>query len=77
MGIKIDVRKLHTTEMGQKRIKHNLELNNMEPVTWCKRVILRSKSVLKRGKNYYVEYGNYIIVINATSHTIITAHKIK
>jgi hypothetical protein len=77
MRINIDIRKLHTTEMGQERIKRNLELNNIEPVAWCKRAVLCSKSILKRGKNYYVEYENYIIVINVTSHTIITAHKIK
>ena len=35
-----NIAKLHTTEMGAKRIKRNLELANDDAVAWCRLKIL-------------------------------------
>ncbi len=68
---------LHTTKMGIERIKKNLNIDNCDPVLYCKNFILDKKcNISKRGKNYYCELNNIIITINSSSYTIITAHKI-
>ena len=67
--------KIHTTELGNIRIKRNLELNINDVVEWCKQKIKLSDNLIKKGKNWYVSFENYIITINAKSYTIITAHK--
>ena len=68
--------KLHTTEMGVDRIKRNLFLNTADVVLWCLNMIKDKNTVItKRGKNFYIENGNCILTVNASSYTIITAHK--
>ena len=68
--------KLHTTEMGIGRIQKNLEISD-EPVGYCISKLQKEDSVVsKKGKNYYVEVDDCIITINASSFTIITAHKV-
>ena len=70
--------KLHTTELGIKRIKRNLSLDTDDVVDWCKSKISSANSVITRkGKNWYVNADNCIITVNAYSYTIITAHKEK
>lgn len=70
--------KLHTTEMGNDRIKRNLNLNLDNVVNWCVNKIKDDNcKITKNGKNYYAKIDNYIITINAYSYTIITAHKVK
>ncbi|MCL2838930.1 MAG: DUF3781 domain-containing protein [Oscillospiraceae bacterium] len=70
--------KIHTTELGVKRIKKNLELaDNTDVVAWCKREIENANDIIRRGKNWYVHTDNAIITVNAYSFTIITAHKSK
>lgn len=70
-----NIERIHTTPMGVNRIKRNLSLN-CEPVEWCKAAILNPKAVIERkGKNYYVTLNDAIIIVNAGSYTIITAHK--
>lgn len=70
--------KLHTTQMGIERIKRNCLLNKDDVVEWCKKIVFSSDCIISRkGKNWYAEYENYIITINAHSYTIITAHRIK
>lgn len=70
--------KLHTTEMGVDRIQRNLSLDTANVVLWCLNFIKDKNSVItKRGKNFYIENGNCILTVNASSYTIITAHKIK
>ena len=68
--------KLHTTEMGLARIKRNIALDSDNVVDWCKNKIFSyNASILRKGKNWYVDIDNYIITINVYSYTIITVHK--
>ncbi len=70
-----NIDKIHTTEMGVKRIQKNLEITE-EPVSHCILKLKKEDSkVTKKGKNYYVEVDECIITINSSSFTIITAHK--
>lgn len=70
--------KLHTTEMGEGRIKKNLKTDAEDVVTYCKNLVLDEKSkIYRQGKNWYCETGNIVITINAYSYTIITAHEVK
>ncbi|MDR1083874.1 MAG: DUF3781 domain-containing protein [Deltaproteobacteria bacterium] len=75
----INVQNLHTTELGQKRIKQNLGLTNDNVVFWCQQAVRTADkdSVIRRGKNWYVCGEWFYLTINAQSHTIITAHKIR
>jgi hypothetical protein len=46
-------------------------------VEWCKNEIqnIDSSAVKRMGKNWYVYGKDYVLTINAYSHTIITAHR--
>jgi hypothetical protein len=66
---------LHTTELGVKRIKQNLELTTDDVIDWCKQSILSSENITKKGKNWYVYTNKSVITVNVYSYTIITAHK--
>ena len=71
----IDINKLHTTALGEERICHNLRLIDINPVDYCRTLILDPSSIITRsGKNFYVTCGAVRITINASSYTIITAH---
>ena len=73
-----DLDRIHTTPMGADRIRMNLSLETDDPVKWCIELIKSDNALIERkGKNYYVTNGNRIITINASSFTIITAHKSK
>ncbi len=73
-----NVDKLHTTTMGLKRIKINLNLNIVDVVDFCKDKILDKYCyIYRKGKNWYCEVDNIKITINAYSYTIITAHMLK
>ena len=67
---------LHTTELGQIRIRKNLHLNVLDVVSWCKETIKNSDIIFGLGKNWYVYHNGIVLTINAHSLTIITAHKI-
>ena len=70
--------KLHTTELGVIRIKKNLSLDTDNVVEWCKaKIKSENASVLRNGKNWYINIDDCIITVNAYSYTIITAHKQK
>lgn len=70
--------KIHTTELGEMRIKRNLSLDSEDVVEWCKDKISSKNAVISRkGKNWYIYVDNCILTINAYSYTIITAHKEK
>jgi len=69
--------KIHTTELGVERIRKNLGLLDVDVVAWCKDRIRDASSIVKRGKNWYVYTDSTTITVNATSFTIITAHKAK
>lgn len=67
--------RLHTTEMGEARIRTNLQLGDQDPVKHCREVIAaQDTEITRRGKNWYCENAREIITVNAASLTIITAH---
>jgi hypothetical protein len=74
---RIDIGKLHTTPMGIDRIKRNLCLETDDVVEWCRQAVQRAsdESIQRKGKNWYVSGDDFVLTINAHSHTIITAHK--
>ena len=70
-----NIDKLHTTLLGEIRIKKNLGIS-FDVVSYCKKKILDKNSIIyKKGKNWYCEIDDIIITINSYSYTIITAHK--
>lgn len=72
-----NIDKLHTTEMGIKRIKRNLQIEVDDVVQWCKTQILNKNTVIERmGKNWYATINNCKITVNAKSYTVITAHRL-
>ena len=72
-----NIDKIHTTEMGIERISKNLGITG-DVVEYCKDKILKKESIVEhRGKNYYTTVDDCIITVNASSYTIITAHKKK
>jgi len=71
-----NIDKLHTTVMGIRRIKRNLNLGNVDVVKWCRIRIDRDDTKIDRnGKNWYIISDDVVITVNAGSYTIITAHK--
>ncbi len=74
----LNLNKLHTTNLGIKRIKRNLCLDVDDVVSWCRNKIEEpNSSIIRKGKNWYVEANVCKITVNAYSYTIITAHKLK
>ena len=73
-----NIDKVHTTVMGNERIKKNLKLNTNDAVGYCKNKVLNKNcNIYKKGKNWYCEIDDIKITINSYSYTIITAHLIK
>ena len=71
-----NIGRVHTTEMGVERIKKNLGLGTIDVVEWCRERILDENAIIERnGKNWYVMIDDSVITVNASSYTIITAHK--
>ena len=74
----LNLGKLHTTDLGAERIKRNLCLEVEDVVNWCRQKIQESNSsIVRKGKNWYIEADDSEITVNASSYTIITAHKLK
>lgn len=70
-----NIDKVHTTKMGNERIKKNLKLNTNDAVGYCKNKVLNNNcNIYKQGKNWYCEIDDIKITINSYSYTIITAH---
>ncbi len=66
--------RLHTTPLGEERIRRNLSLDADDVVAWCRERIKAPDAVVeRRGKNYYVTSGGAVLTVNAHSYTIITA----
>ncbi len=60
-----NIYKVHTTEMGDERIKKNLKLNTNDVVDYCKKKVLdKNCNIYKQGKNWYCEIDNIKITIN-------------
>ena len=70
--------RIHTTEMGAERIRRNLDLpDHTDAAAWCRAKIQSpGASVERRGKNWYIRIDGCEITVNASSCTIITAHRI-
>ena len=74
----LNLDKLHTTDLGIERIKRNLCLCVDDVVRWCREKIKEPESsIVKRGKNWYINVADFEITVNSYSYTIITAHKLK
>jgi ribosomal protein S18 acetylase RimI-like enzyme len=73
----IEINRLHTTKMGEERIRRNLGLATDDVLAWCKAAVKNAPSsrVVRKGKNFYVSGTDCVLTINAQSHTIITAHR--
>ncbi|MBR5764586.1 MAG: DUF3781 domain-containing protein [Bacteroidaceae bacterium] len=68
--------KVHTTPLGADRICRNLKLIDIDAVDFCKQKITSGECKISRdGKNWYCEAGDIVITVNASSYTIITAHR--
>ena len=65
--------------MGVARIRKNLDLDIADVanvVDWCKsRILENPDSIISKGKNWYVTFGNCVLTVNSHSFTIITAHR--
>lgn len=69
---------IHTTELGAIRIRRNLALDVDDVVGWCRSAIASPRAHGERvGKNWYVSVDDCVITVNASSYTIITAHRRK
>ena len=71
------IENLHTTPMGEERIRRNAGLpEDADVMAWCRERIDAPDAVTeRRGKNLYATSGGYTLTINARSHTVITVHK--
>ena len=68
--------RLHTTHLGAERIKRNLGIETDDIVKWCRNHIeSKAAAVAKHGKNWYVTTSDCCMTVNASTFTIITAHK--
>jgi hypothetical protein len=67
--------KLHTTPMGEERVRKNLSLDILDVIEWCREMITSANRIERRGKNWYVYIADAVITVNAHSYTVITAHK--
>ena len=71
-----NIDRLHTTGMGEERIRGNLGLGGTDAAAWCRERILNGNARMeRRGKNWYVHADGCVITVNAGSCTIITAHR--
>ena len=74
----IDIAKLHTTAKGVLRIARNLSIAEESSLSYCIAVINDERTdVVRRGKNLYYAGGDIVVTVNASSLTIITAHRLK
>ena len=67
---------LHTTTMGEERIRRNAAPNEDDVIAWCRERITAPDAVIeRRGKNFYITSGGCTLTVNVRSYTVITAHK--
>mgnify|MGYP001056772061 CR=1 FL=1 len=73
-----NIGKIHTTEMGNERIRRNLKLEQDDVVKYCRDLLMdKNCRVYRQGKNWYCEVDGIKLTVNANSYTIITAHTSK
>lgn len=74
-GLVTNLDKLHTTELGEQRIRKSIG-DVSDVVEWARTQIkLPCADIRRIGKNFRIETENHSITVNAGSFTIITAHK--
>ena len=67
---------LHTTTMGEERIRRNAAPHEDDVIAWCRERITAPDAVIeRRGKNFYITSGGCTLTVNVRSYTVITAHK--
>lgn len=73
-----NIDKIQTTDLGEARMRENLNLaENINVVEYTKKMLRRPQIEVKRnGKNYYARYQDKEITINSSTFNIITAHVI-
>ncbi len=72
------VDRLHTTALGAARIRRNLGIDERDVVGFCRGQIMRADcAIYRQGKNWYCETDALRITVNASSFTIITAHRVE
>jgi hypothetical protein len=61
------VEQVHTTELGEQRIKRNLGLDTDDVIAWCKRAILAADrdSIIRNGKNWYVYGKGFVLTVKS------------
>lgn len=68
---------LHTTPLGEERIRRNVAPNAKDVMAWCRERVAAFDAIMeRRGKNVYITSGGCILTVNARSYTVITAHKL-
>ena len=73
-----NIDRIHTTELGKKRIQKNLKYSSTNIVEDLKNKILNKDCfIYQKGKNDYCEVENIRITINSYNYCIITAHIIE
>ena len=73
-----NLHRMHTTVLGEERIRRNLGLAAADVVGWCaEQSRLPGSCIVRRGKNWYICTGACEITVNAHSYTVITAHRLK
>ena len=71
-----NIKKIHTTELGEKRIRKNVLEDISDVIEWIKNKVSDSNAIISKiGKNWYVSIDYYIITINASNYCTITVHK--
>lgn len=75
----LHIDKIHTTDLGEKRIRKNLNLDTDDVVGWCREKIKAAdaSSIARKDKNWYIVVDNCEMTVNAHSYTIITVHRQK
>lgn len=70
--------RLRTTPLGAQRVRRNIGLaSETDVVAWCCNILNDKKfhEIIHSGKNFYIICPDFTITINASAHTIITAHR--
>ena|GEM_PF-900470 len=70
-----NIHKIRVTELGAERIRRNIGMKIDNVTKWCTQKIKKADSIERRGKNWYVNAGKFVITINAQTYNIVTAHK--
>lgn len=71
-----NINKLHTTALGEERIKNNLK-PTCDPLEYCKKLISGDTEAEFNGKNINFISGDVCITVNRSANSVITAKKIK